>query len=44
MSLLRIRRERKTQTTGPVRPPRLRRLLFGLAVVVFLIWYLSGLV
>jgi hypothetical protein len=43
MSLLRIRRERKAESTGPVRPPRLGRLLFGLVLVLFAIWYLSGL-
>jgi hypothetical protein len=43
MSLLRIRRERKSESTGPVRPPRLGRLLVGLAIVIFAIWYLSGL-
>lgn len=43
MSLLRIRRERKAETIGPVRPPRLSRLIIGLIVAVFVIWYLSGL-
>lgn len=43
MSLLRIRRERKAESTGHVRPPRLRRLLFGLVLVLLAIWYLSGL-
>ena len=28
---------------GPVRPPRLSRLLLGLIVAAVLIWYLSGL-
>jgi hypothetical protein len=41
MSLLRIRRERKAESTGPVRPPRLGRLLLGLAVVLIAIWFLS---
>lgn len=41
MSLIRVRRERKQQSTGSVRPPRLRRLLVGLAVVLAAIWYLS---
>lgn len=44
MSLLRIRRERKEQATGPFRPPRLVKLLAGLVVVLLAIWYLSGLV
>jgi len=43
MSLIRIRRERKSESTGPVRPPRLGRLLVGLVLVVIAIWYLSGL-
>ena len=43
MSLLRIRRERKAETIGPVRPPRLSRLIIGLIVAAFVIWYLSGL-
>jgi hypothetical protein len=43
MSLLRIRRERKAEATGPVRPPRLGRLLLGLVIVLLVIWYLSGL-
>lgn len=29
---------------GPVRPPRLSRLLIGLAIALAAIWYLSGLV
>jgi hypothetical protein len=28
---------------GPYRPPRLTKLLIGLAVVALAIWYLSGL-
>jgi hypothetical protein len=44
MSLLRIRRERKDDSIGPFRPPRLGKLLVGLVVVLFAIWYLSGLV
>jgi hypothetical protein len=43
MSLLRIRRERKSEAPGPVRPPRLARLLVGLALVLLAIWYLSSL-
>ncbi len=43
MSLLRIRRERKEESIGPFRPPRLGKLLAGLAIVAFAIWYLSGL-
>ena len=41
MSLIRIRRERKEESMGPFRPPRLSRLLAGLAVVLVAIWYLS---
>lgn len=43
MSLLRIRRERKAESMGPFRPPRLGKLLVGFAIVAFAIWYLSGL-
>lgn len=43
MSLLRIRRERKEQAMGPMRPPRIAKLLVGLAIVLLAIWYLSGL-
>ena len=41
MSLIEIRRDRKSQMGGPSRPPSLWRLLLTLAVVAFLIWYLS---
>ena len=41
MSLIRIRRERKEQSIGPFRPPNLRKLLAGLAIVLLAIWYLS---
>lgn len=44
MSLLRIRRERKGESMGPVRPPRLVRLLIGLVLVLLAIWYLTGLI
>ena len=43
MSLLRIRRERKAESMGPVRPPKLSRLIVGLLLAGLLIWYLSGL-
>jgi hypothetical protein len=43
MSLLRIRRERKRDSIGPTRPPRLTRLLVGLIIVLLAIWYLSSL-
>lgn len=43
MSLLRIRRERKQETLGSPRPPRLGKLLVGLILVLLAIWYLSGL-
>jgi hypothetical protein len=41
MSLIRIRRERKEQSTGPYRPPKLGKLLVGLVLVLLAIWYLS---
>jgi len=41
MSLISIRRERRQEAGGPTRPPRLWKLLIGLAIVVYLIWYLS---
>lgn len=28
---------------GPMRPPRIAKLLVGLAIVLLAIWYLSGL-
>lgn len=43
MSLLRIRRERKADSMGPVRPPRLSRLIIGLILAALAIWYLSRL-
>lgn len=43
MSLLRIRRERKEESIGRTRPPRLGRLIVGLIVAAAAIWYLSGL-
>lgn len=41
MSLIRIRRERKAQSTGPYRPPKLKKLLAGFVLVLLAIWYLS---
>jgi hypothetical protein len=41
MSLLQIRRERKEGAGGPTQPPRLWKLLIGLVVVLYLIWYLA---
>ena len=41
MSLIEIRRERKQFSGGPTRPPSLWKMLLGLAMVSFLIWYLS---
>ena len=41
MSLIRIRRERKDESIGPFRPPRLSRLIAGLILVLVAIWYLS---
>jgi hypothetical protein len=43
MSLLQIRRERKAESIGPFRPPRLAKLIAGLILVVLAFWYLSGL-
>ena len=43
MSLIRIRRERKEESIGPFRPPRLGKLLVALVLVLLAIWYLSGL-
>ena len=28
---------------GPIRPPRLTKLIIGLIVVILALWYLSGL-
>lgn len=41
MSLLRIRRERREAYFGPNRPPRLWKLVLGLAVVIAILWYLT---
>jgi hypothetical protein len=41
MSLIEIRRERKRDSLGPTRPPRLWVLLAALVLVGVLIWYLS---
>ena len=41
MSLIEIRRERRQGAGGPVRPPRLWKMLLTLAVVLYLIWYLG---
>ena len=41
MSLIRIRRERKEQSVGPYRPPKLGKLLVGMILVLLAIWYLS---
>jgi hypothetical protein len=41
MSLIEIRRERRSQGGGPTRPPKLWRLLIALAVIAYLLWYLS---
>jgi hypothetical protein len=43
MSLLSIRRERRNHHRGPNRPPRLWRLILGLVLVLFLVWYLGQL-
>jgi hypothetical protein len=42
MSLIRVRRDRKSWGRGPDRPPRLWKLLLGLAIVGYLIWHLSS--
>lgn len=41
MSLIDVRRERKKQLGGPTRPPRLWKQVIALAIVAYLIWYLS---
>lgn len=41
MSLIEIRRDRKRDSVGPNRPPRLWKLLAALLLVASLIWYLS---
>lgn len=41
MSLIEIRRDRKRQSGGPTRPPKLWRLLLALAVIAYLLWYLN---
>jgi hypothetical protein len=41
MSLIRVRRERKEGIVGPGKPPRLWVQVVKLAVVVFVIYYLS---
>lgn len=41
MSLIRIRRNRREQTGGPVRPPSLWKLILALAAVVAAIWWLG---
>jgi len=41
MSLLDIRRDRKRNAGGPVRPPRLWKQALTLAIILFLIWYLD---
>jgi hypothetical protein len=44
MSLLSIRRDRRTEHRGPNRPPRLWRLIVGFILVILLLWYLGRLV
>jgi hypothetical protein len=41
MTLIEIRRERKRDSFGPNRPPRLWKLLLALLLVGYMIWYLS---
>ena len=41
MSLIEIRRDRKGQGGGPIRPPRLWKLIIALALVLYIIWQLS---
>ena len=43
MSLIGIRRERRQQSGGGVRPPALWKLVAALALVLLAIWYLSRL-
>ncbi len=42
MSLIRIRRERKSLGSGPRSGMRTRTLLLLLALVLFAIWYISS--
>ncbi len=42
MSLIRIRRERKSQGAGPRAGMRTRTLLLLLGLVLFAIWYISS--
>lgn len=44
MSLIRVRRERKSEMRGgPTRPPSIVKLLVAFALVALAIWYLSRL-
>ena len=43
MSLIEIRRDRRSLHGGPTRPPSLWRLLISLILVLLMIWYLSRL-
>jgi hypothetical protein len=43
MSLIGIRRERRQQGGGRIRPPALWKLVAALALVLLAIWYLSRL-
>jgi hypothetical protein len=43
MSLIGIRRERKAQSGGPAKPPRLWKQIVAFVLIVYLIWHLSQL-
>jgi hypothetical protein len=43
MSLIGIRRERRSAQGGPSRPPRLWKLLVTLGLILYLIWHLGRL-
>jgi hypothetical protein len=41
MSLIEIRRERKQGPAAGARPPKLRRMVLTLALILYLLWYLE---
>jgi hypothetical protein len=43
MSLIEVWRDRRRGSVGPTKPPRLWKLLASLAIVGYMIWYLSRL-
>jgi hypothetical protein len=44
MSLIEVWRDRRTEHRGPIRPPRLWKLLITLALVLFLIYRLAQII